>query len=277
MPKIPNDDQLRPFWQTKDGVTVKLYQGDVLKVLRKLPSRSVQCVVTSPPYWGLRDYGTGTWEGGDAKCVHSAPAEPKQYVGSDGTLGRNNTNWDNRHGDKRVCKCGAIRTDHQLGSESRPDCLSWARGENCAERDWATGCHVCRMVLVFREVRRVLRDDGTLWLNYGSSYFSGNAFSGDKNPNQSLSSLRVPAYDIDDKVPEGCRDSDSFYRGLCGGCLTALSNRRVRNGLPPLEVASLLARTIRDNAQADCATESLVSSSPSVQQSSTISSSLLSL
>jgi len=34
-----------------------LYQGDVLEVLRTLPSESVQCVVTSPPYWGLRDYG----------------------------------------------------------------------------------------------------------------------------------------------------------------------------------------------------------------------------
>ena len=35
---------------------------------------------------------------------------------------------------------------------------------------WITGCHICRIVLVFREVRRVLRDDGTLWLNYGDTY-----------------------------------------------------------------------------------------------------------
>jgi len=42
-----------------------LYQGDVLDVLRTLPDESVQCVVTSPPYWGLRDYGTAEWEGGD--------------------------------------------------------------------------------------------------------------------------------------------------------------------------------------------------------------------
>lgn len=45
-----------------------------------------------------------------------------------------------------------------------------ARGTNCAEHDWENGCHVCRMVLVLREGRRVLRDDGTLWLNYGDSY-----------------------------------------------------------------------------------------------------------
>lgn len=40
-----------PFWQTHDGVTVKLYHGHVVDVLRGLPSRSVHCCVTSPPYW----------------------------------------------------------------------------------------------------------------------------------------------------------------------------------------------------------------------------------
>lgn len=165
----------RPYWQTQDRQTVRLYHGDVLEVLRRLPGGAVQCVVTSPPYWGLRDYGTGTWTGGDPACKHSEPLPAKQYLGSDGKLGTNNTNWDNRHSDKRVCpKCGAVRTDRQLGSEARPDCLGWARGENCAEQNWETGCHVCRMVLVFREVRRVLRDDGTLWLNYGDTWSGGS-------------------------------------------------------------------------------------------------------
>lgn len=118
----PRKDNLQPFWQTNDGKTVRLYQGDVLRVLHQIPPKSVQCVVTSPPYWGLRSYAT----------------DDKKYL--------------------------------ELGSEARPDCLGWARGENCVERDWAAGCHVCRMVLVFREVRRVLRDDGTMWLNYGDTY-----------------------------------------------------------------------------------------------------------
>ena len=42
-----------------------IIQGDCREVLRTLPDGAVQCCVTSPPYWGLRDYGTAKWEGGD--------------------------------------------------------------------------------------------------------------------------------------------------------------------------------------------------------------------
>lgn len=72
----------------------------------------VQAVVTSPPYWSLRDYGT----------------------------------------------------DGQLGLEPLHDCLGWATGAPCGE------CYVCHMVAVFREVKRVLREDGVLFLNLGDSY-----------------------------------------------------------------------------------------------------------
>jgi len=74
--------------------------GDALACLRELPDESVHCCVTSPPYWGLRDYGV----------------------------------------------------DGQLGLEKTPD------------------EYVAKMVEVFHEVRRVLRKDGTLWLNLGDSY-----------------------------------------------------------------------------------------------------------
>ena len=85
--------------------------GDALKELRKLPDESAQCCVTSPPYWGLRDYGVAG----------------------------------------------------QLGLEDTP------------------ALYVERMVEVFREVRRVLKDDATLWLNLGDSY----AGSG-KGPSNSM-------------------------------------------------------------------------------------------
>lgn len=87
--------------------TSTLYYGaDVRESLRTLPDQSVQCAVTSPPYWGLRSYLP---EGSDLK-------------GS------------------------------EIGTESTPD------------------EYVSAMVDVFREVRRVLRDDGVLWLNIGDSY-----------------------------------------------------------------------------------------------------------
>lgn len=83
-------------------MSAHVHIGNVLDVLPTLEAGSVNCVVTSPPYWGLRDYGV----------------------------------------------------DGQLGLEPTPD------------------EYVARMVAVFREVRRVLRDDGTLWLNLGDSYAS---------------------------------------------------------------------------------------------------------
>lgn len=43
--------KMKPYWATNDGATVRLYLGNVVDVLRRLPSRSVQCCVTSPPYW----------------------------------------------------------------------------------------------------------------------------------------------------------------------------------------------------------------------------------
>lgn len=80
--------------------TFRILQGDWIEQLKSWPDNSIQCCVTSPPYWGLRDYGV----------------------------------------------------DGQLGLEKTP--------EEYAEK----------IVVGFREVKRVLRDDGTLWLNLGDSY-----------------------------------------------------------------------------------------------------------
>ncbi len=44
---------------------VQLYLGDARAVLAAMPDASVDCIVTSPPFWALRDYGTGRWDGGD--------------------------------------------------------------------------------------------------------------------------------------------------------------------------------------------------------------------
>ncbi|MBV9469361.1 MAG: site-specific DNA-methyltransferase [Abitibacteriaceae bacterium] len=61
--------------------------------------------------------------------------------------------------------CGAVRVDSQLGIEPVPDCLAWAHGVRPC-----SNCYVCRLRSVFRELWRVLRDDGTAWLNLGDSY-----------------------------------------------------------------------------------------------------------
>jgi DNA modification methylase len=83
--------------------TNRIICGDNCEVMRTMPSESIDCCVTSPPYFGLRDYGV----------------------------------------------------DGQIGLEPTPD------------------AYVAKLVAVFREVRRVLREDGTLWLNIGDSYNAG--------------------------------------------------------------------------------------------------------
>lgn len=111
-----------------------IIQGDVLDVLRTLPDGFVQCCVTSPPYWGLRDYGVAG----------------------------------------------------QLGLEKTMDCLGWATGKRCGE------CYICRMTAVFREVRRVLRDDGTCWCNMGDSYSSSTMNNGGYSDKSTLAGFSRP-------------------------------------------------------------------------------------
>ena len=89
-------------------MSITILTGDCRDVLRTLPDDSVHCCVTSPPYFGLRDYGV----------------------------------------------------DGQMGLEATPD------------------EYIAGMVEVFREVRRVLRDDGTLWLNIGDSYANDGKWGG---------------------------------------------------------------------------------------------------
>jgi DNA modification methylase len=130
-------------------VAVTLLEGDCRALLPTLPAASVHCVVTSPPYWGLRDYGTATWDGGDPACDHMAGSDYGE---------KSDTNRGSIRGGpfkERCGKCGARRIDQQLGLEPTPS------------------AYVANMVAVFREVRRVLRADGTLWLNMGDSYASG--------------------------------------------------------------------------------------------------------
>ena len=93
-------------------MSVRILVGDCLDLLRTLPEESVHCVVTSPPYWGLRDYGVA----------------------------------------------GAIGLEPTLQE------------------------HLETIVTVFREVRRVLRKDGTLWLNYGDAYTAAQGINKDGSP-----------------------------------------------------------------------------------------------
>lgn len=113
----------------------RLYQGDALTVLKSLSEKSVHCCVTSPPYFGLRDYGLPLIAWPEVE-YSPMPGLPSIKVPA----------WKG-----------------QLGMESTPE------------------MYVAHLVLIFREVRRVLRGDGTMWLNLGDSYNGSGGAGGDYN------------------------------------------------------------------------------------------------
>jgi DNA modification methylase len=126
--------------------------GDVRERLKELPDQSVNCCVTSPPYWGLRDYGTASWDGGDPSCDHQTSRSRGDDIKSGDKQGTSNGSRPNT---QLVCQtCNAVRVDSQIGLEQTPEAF------------------IAELVAVFHEVKRVLHDDGTLWLNIGDSYAS---------------------------------------------------------------------------------------------------------
>lgn len=110
-----------------------IFEGDALTILRRLPTKSVRCVITSPPYWGLRDYAI----------------------------------------------------EEQIGLESTMQQF------------------IHRLVSIFSEVKRVLADDGTLWLNIGDGYTSGNR--GYRAPDKKN---RARAMAVRPDTPEGLKPKD---------------------------------------------------------------------
>ena len=131
---------------------ISFLQGNVFDKLKELDDNSIDCVVTSPPYWGLRDYGTAKWQGGDLNCSHSYGRNTR------GGLTQFQKNNKGSFGDEAIksgehCKlCGAKRIDKQLGLE--PTYQE----------------HIQNIVELFRAMKPKLKDSATIWLNYGDSY-----------------------------------------------------------------------------------------------------------
>lgn len=114
-----------------------ILNGEASRILdEKVKEGSIDCCITSPPYFNLRDYGTGRWTGGNPDCEHDG----RQQCG----------------------RCGAVWEDQQIGMEDTPQQF------------------VESLVAAFRSVRRVLRDDGTLWVNLGDCYCNTNGFQRSK-------------------------------------------------------------------------------------------------
>jgi site-specific DNA-methyltransferase (cytosine-N4-specific) len=121
------------YKQPSENDPVTITQGDVRTVLKSIPSESIQCVITSPPYWGVRDYGM----------------------------------------------------EGQIGAELQLD------------------SYVRKLVTIFSEVRRILKPDGTFWLNLGNTYTSGG-----RKWRQEDSKNRGRAMSYRPDTPEGLKKKD---------------------------------------------------------------------
>jgi DNA modification methylase len=149
-------------------VTVQILTGDCRAVLRTLPDESVHCVVTSPPYWGLRDYKIepSIW-GGDPACAHAWD------VLVDETLAKRGRGGSTLEGNSQSEANGRFVKESAFCAR----CNAW-RGAFGLEPTYQL--YVDHAVEIFREVRRVLRADGTLWLNLGDCYATGAGKVGER-------------------------------------------------------------------------------------------------
>jgi DNA modification methylase len=169
---------------------IKILKGDCLETLKSLDEQSINTCVTSPPYWGLRDYGTGEWVGGDPDCPHMRTTKISKdtATGHKAMYEQGNVVGDAIY--KSKCpKCGSVRKDKQLGLEETPEEF------------------VENLVRVFKEVKRVLRDDGTVWLNLGDSYYNYRPGKGQALSKQSVSNT-------DQDLPQDCARRGNKIAGL---------------------------------------------------------------
>jgi DNA modification methylase len=147
--------KLKPYYGPKNGITI--YGGDCRKVLRGLEPESVQCIITSPPYWGLRKYA-GEQElvwGGVKGCEHNWKNEDSKSMSGGGSAKQRSVRGS--HFDPGTCgTCGT--------------CGAW-RGAFGLEPK--ISMYIEHTVTILRELRRVLRKDGVLFWNVGDSYSSG--------------------------------------------------------------------------------------------------------
>ena len=168
---------------------IQIKIGNCRKLLKEIPRKSIQSTITSPPYYGLRDYGTASWVGGDPNCPHKRlNKQTDANITGHGDM----NDVGSVVGDaiyKSVCPlCGAVREDEQIGLEETPE------------------EYVANLVEVFREVRETLSDDGTLWLNLGDSY-CGTGHKKDKKDPKHKDGRNGQYFAVNNKI-DGLKQKD---------------------------------------------------------------------
>ena len=211
-------------------MATRILVGNNMIKMRELEDESIDCIVTSPPYFGLRDYGTGKWEGGDPNCDHIESKNLKRDVSGGvgskdlGTRGKQPSTSSSVMEYKIKCnKCNAIKIDYVWGGDENCE-HEWSKAPPRRKRhpnDHTKGtlnqiasaphlketdsCHKCggwmggygleptpeqyikNTLLIFDELHRVLKPQGTVWWNIGDSYaMKSSAWGGSRGHNSIL-------------------------------------------------------------------------------------------
>ena len=240
--------------------SVTLLNGHVLPILQSLLDESVHCCITSPPYWALRDYGLEpqVW-GGKAGCSHVWGEEIIK--------------------DKRGLQLGKSVSPDARGSVNGSFCRLCNAWRGSYGLEPTIGLYIEHTVQIFREVKRVLRPDGCMFLNLGSSYASGGRTSYDvdpKLPNRGHSSRpgssgsygKQPSQSLPGVLPYGTygkgqsdlQENDYVCPGPDDECQADSQNRHGRTShicsQPPLTGEQPWQKG-HDNGHQGCASKSL--------------------
>ena len=257
-----------------------LLQGDARQVLRRLPEGIVRCAVTSPPYYGLRDYGLPPliW-GGDPLCSHQWAIHGTKSVSPQ------RDNWDGVGGVQTRLR-GLSRGEQSWTKETAKELSQGATCACCGAWRGSLGLEptpsafVAHLVEVLEEVKRVLTDDGTLWLNLGSSFVGSNAIrerhenGGRSGRLRSADTLRAGACDSDGTARRDYYAPDAACRDLCDGCQGVLSGRIAGTDQQDRVGAWLPSQTGRDSGRAGSVEASPVVSAHDALVSTTLESAL---
>lgn len=173
-------------------MTTHWHAGHVIAQLDDLAPASVQAIITSPPYYGLRDYGLAPviWApvryapmAGLPEMAFPAHADPEAFAACDHDW----SDWQDQHAVREAPIHGKTRTsDRSYGGDTSRrfdgNHQKHAHGQFCRQCGAWRGClglepspelYIGHLVQVFRAASRVLRPDGTLWMNLGDAYSSG--------------------------------------------------------------------------------------------------------
>jgi len=175
----------------------KIYNEDCRDTLKRMPDNSVDCVVTSPPYWGLRNYNVkpSVW-GGSPDCIHEWQVErhnlrPHGDDGSGGNLGGTQNN-------QMQSRIGIILSDL---------CRRCGAWRGCLGLEPSFELYIEHLIEIFQQIQRILKPKGTLWLNLGDIYaYSGQGWGSKKASYPGYRDKyiwqRPPAYKVEGLKPK---------------------------------------------------------------------------